>query len=127
MKTLLLITYLFICSMVIGQSSQIIGKSIKIGRLEIAQNDFPDGMMWNQAKKACAGLGKGWRLPTKNEFNLLYKNKDKIGGFAVESNYWSGTETGDYSAWRFSFYDGLAYDWSGAKSNDFRVRAVRSF
>ena len=41
--------------------------------------------------KACAALGGGWRLPTKDELNILYENKDKIGGFA-SNNYWSSTE-----------------------------------
>lgn len=35
--------------------------------------------------KKGADLGDGWRLPTKDELNVLYENKDKIGGFA--SNY----------------------------------------
>ncbi len=126
MKTLLLIPFIFVCSMVTGQSSEIIGKPIKIGKLEIAQNDFPDGMMWNQAKKACAGLGKGWRLPTKNEFNLLYKNKDKIGGFNVQHYYWSSTEGVSGCAWLFSFASGTAYNYH-PKTNANYVRAVRSF
>ena len=59
----------------------IIGKPIKIGNIEVAQYNFPKKMDWNDAKKACARLGAGWRLPTKDELNLLYQKKDKIGGF----------------------------------------------
>ena len=75
MKTLLFIPFLFMCSIVIGQtynSDSIIGKPIKIGKLEVAQNDFPKTMFWNDTVKACTDLGKGWRLPTKDELNLLY-------------------------------------------------------
>ncbi len=36
-------------------------------------------MNWDDAKEACENLGDGWRLPTKDELNILYKNKDKIG------------------------------------------------
>ena len=50
---------------------------------EIAKKDFPNQMSWYDAKKACADLGNGWRLPTKDEVILIYENKDKIGGFAV--------------------------------------------
>jgi len=85
MKKLLIIPMLFMCSMVIGQtynSDSIIGKPIRIRNLEVAQNDFPKEMTWYDAKKACTDLGNGWRLPTKDELNLLYINKDKIGGFA---------------------------------------------
>ena len=36
---------------------------------------------WNDAIAKCKGLGEGWRLPTLDELNKLYNNKDKIGGF----------------------------------------------
>ena len=77
MKKLLIIPMLIFCFVSYGQtkelnkkltpvnSASIIGKSIKIGSLEVAQNDFPDSMTWDDAKKACAALGSGWRLPTK--------------------------------------------------------------
>lgn len=37
---------------------------------------------WEDAKTACANLGKGWRLPTMNDLKLLYLNRSKIGNFA---------------------------------------------
>jgi len=69
----------------------IIGIPITFGNLEVAQYDYPSVMTWRDAKIACAKLGNGWRLPNKDELNILYKNKDKIGGFA-NSSYWSSTE-----------------------------------
>ena len=114
-------------------SASIIGKPIRIGRLEIAQHDFPEYKNWVDSKKACADLGNGWRLPTKDELNLMYKNKDKIGGFAnYHSNnyYWSSTEYDYNYAWFFSFDLGSAYydDYSeGSKLTTYYVRAVRSF
>ena len=102
----------------------IIGKSIKIGNLEVAQNDFPNTMNWEDAKKACEKLGSRWRLPTKDELNLLYRNKDKIGGFASEG-YWSSTEDDDYGAWSHHFSTGVQnYD---GKDTRYYVRAVRTF
>ena len=53
--------------------------TIKIGELEIMTEDLGQ-MEWDDAKKACAALGEGWRLPTKNELNILFENKDEIGG-----------------------------------------------
>ena len=35
-------------------------------------------MNWDDAMKACADLGDGWRLPTKDELNLLYENRIKL-------------------------------------------------
>ena len=61
--------------------------TIKIGNLEIMTEDL-GRMDWMEATKACADLGDGWRLPTKDELNILYENKDKIGGFAY-TYYWS--------------------------------------
>jgi len=131
MKTLLFIPFLFMCSVVIGQSSKIIGKPIKIGKLMFAQYDFPHEifsgpkeMTWDDAKKACADLGSGWRLPTKNELNLMYLNKDKIGGFS-RSFYWSSTEIDNDYAWGQNFSKGLqSY---GMKGYGAIVRAVRAF
>jgi hypothetical protein len=90
MKNLLFIPFLFMCSMVIGQSSKIIGTPIKIGNLEVAQNDFPTEMTWGVATDSCTDLGSGWRLPTKVELHLLFEKKDEIGGF-VANYYWSTT------------------------------------
>ena len=62
-------------------------------------------MNWHEAKIACKKLGTGWRLPTKDELNMLYENMEEIGGFA-SNNYWSSTEYDNYNAWLQNFYDG---------------------
>jgi hypothetical protein len=124
MKTLLFMPFLFMCSMVLGQSSKIIDKTIKIGNLEVAKKDFPKKMNWNDSKIACANLGSGWRLPTKDELNLLYQNKDEIGGFA-DANYWSSEEVNEDDAWKQGFYDGNQH--ANGKISNGSVRAVRAF
>ena len=97
--------------------------TIKIGNLEVMTEDL--GVMdWHDAKKACADLGDGWRLPTKDELNILYKNKDKIGGF-VSNFYWSSTEYGNYGAWVQDCNDGIQLNYY--KYNSIYVRAVRAF
>ena len=108
-------------------SIDIIGKPIKIGNLEVAEKDFPNKMNWEDAKKACENLGRGWRLPTKDELNTLYINKDKIGGFTNNYNsfYWSSTEFNDYDAWRQNILNGFQ-DYGG-QDNELNVRAVRAF
>ena len=102
----------------------IIGKSIKIGNLEIAQYDFPDKMNLNDAKKACADLGEGWKLPSQDELNYLYENKVAIGGFA-NNRYWSSTEYASNFAWYQGFNDGS----QGFNRKDYAyyVRAIRAF
>ena len=128
MKTLLIIPMLFMCSMVIGQtynSDSIIGKPIRIGNLEVAQHDFPKEMTWYDAKKACTDLGNGWRLPTKDELNLLYINKDKIGGFP-NFGCWSSTEFSNDFAWG-QYFIGFGNQVGSNKVSNASVRAVRTF
>ena len=105
--------------------TDIVGTPIKIGNLEVAQHDFNRDWKYDDAKVACAKLGEGWRLPTKDELNLLYQNKDKIGGFNVKATYWSSTEYSSSFAWRQDFNDGRqASYYKNFKCN---VRAVRAF
>lgn len=82
----------------------IIGKTIKIGNLEVAEKDFPNKMNWHSAKIACEALRNGWRLPTKVELNIMFQNKRKIAGFA-NLYYWSSTEN-DFLYSVLSFRDG---------------------
>ena len=124
MKKLLIIPMLFICSMVIGQSKKIIGKPIRLQKFEVAQHDFSKSMNWDDAKAACAELGAGWRLPTKDELNLLYQNKDKIGGFK-DSDYFSSTDVSEGSVWK-QYFGNYGMQGYYLKENSCRVRAVRS-
>ena len=91
-------------------------------------------MKWDEAKAAVTKLGDGWGLPTKDELNVLYQNKDKIGGFASDV-YWSSTE------WSIT-EDDLNFAWFQKFGNGFQgngdkdvanknytsyVRAIRAF
>ena len=78
--------------------SQIIGTTYKLDSIEIAQFDLPDEVTWHNAKRECKELGKGWRLPTKDELDKMYNNKDLIGNF-VNTNYWSSTDHNSDYAW----------------------------
>ena len=94
MKKLLLLPLLIVTCFCLAQDAkEIIGKPIKIGNLLVAQHDFNEWMKWDDAKRACAALGKGWRLPTKDEWDILIQNKHKIGCL-VGLDYWSSTEVG---------------------------------
>ena len=126
MKKLLLLPLLIVTLFCFAQDSkEIIGKSIKIGNLLVAKYDFPVEMNWEDAGKACHNLGKGWRLPTKYELNLLYENLDKIGGFSVvEYCYWSSAEYNNSNSWRQNFFYGRQFKY--LKISKCNVRAVRS-
>jgi len=98
------------CNNSIGSNeSEIIGKKVTIGRLEISENDFPNKMTWSDAKIACASLGEGWRLPNTQELSVLYQNKSVIGGFR-DDFYWSsdaGIQVGNIIfAFKTNLYNG---------------------
>ena len=85
------------------------------------------------AAQLCNDLIEGgysdWFLPSKDELNKLYINKDAIGGFAAYC-YWSSSESSayDWHAWGQSFLNG--FQSSPNKSYEYdvsRVRAVRAF
>jgi hypothetical protein len=120
MKNLLLFGAIALSITAFGQDV----KTFKIGKLEVMTEDLVE-MDWDEAVKACADLGDGWRLPTRDELNVLYKNKDKIGGFTNYYGYWSSTEHGIDAVWRHFFDDGNQY--GGSKSVAGSVRAVRTF
>ena len=77
------------------------------------------------AKSYTGGGYHDWYLPSKDELNKLFVNKDAIGGFSSYLFYWSSTEYVYYQAWVQSFYSGdHAY---ANKGNSYYVRAIRSF
>lgn len=102
---------------------KIIGRPIDIGVLIVAQYDFPLPMNWDDAKKACETLGDGWRLPTKNELNTLYIERNKIGGFP-NLLCWSSTGYESKYAWGQYLTDGKKY--VDYKISKHYVRAVKS-
>ena len=65
-----------------------------------------------------------WYLPSKDELNKLYLNRNLVGNF-IENTYWSSSEVIPEYAWYQSFSDGSqnADDKNGQKG----IRAIRSF
>jgi len=104
--------------------------------LEAAPANREFNARWNNAHQQCAQLNIngfiGWRLPTKEELDLMYKNlkQEGLGGFQAGRYYdsfwyWSSSELNNHNAWRQNFSDGKQS--ANLKRDDDRVRAVRSF
>jgi hypothetical protein len=80
------------------KSNSIVGKKIIIGKLQIAEQEFSYKMTYENAVIECGKLGKGWRIPTKEELNIMYKNRLKTGGFNMDDGmqvvkgYWTSTK-----------------------------------
>ena len=119
---------LFICSCGVTQSS--VGddtsdspETIEIEGLLVMKVDLGK-MTWAEAGEACEKMGDGWRLPTKDELNMLYENKSTIGGF-VYGDYWSSTENPNLSTdvWCQNFKMGMkSISWN--KTETHYARAV---
>ena len=96
-------------------------------KIQVAENDFPNGMTWNQAMSACAGLGNGWRLPIKDELKAMYEQLHKQGrGNFKDTWYWSSSQINSGYAWHVYFNDGNVF-YFYKNYYDFQVRAVRAF
>jgi hypothetical protein len=67
-----------------------------------------------------------WYLPSKDELNKLYLNKDAIGGF-TSNYYWTSTEASSTTAWVQIFGFGGQFEASKNTPFPYPVRAVRSF
>jgi len=70
-----------------------------------------------------ASLGD-WYLPNSVELNLLYSQKDVVGGFSPVK-YWSSNENSDNTAWVKSFWNGS--ELSELKSASYKIRPIRKF
>ena len=116
------VIYVLMVLALIGCSSD---RTVRIGNLEVMTEDLGGNMTWDEAVKACEDLGDGWRLPTKTELNILYENREKIGGFAI-TNYWSSTEYVYSTVWEQNFGLGNQGNFVG-KNGPGYVRAVRAF
>ena len=80
-----------------------------------------------QNKRNDAG-GKKWFVPSKDELNIVYENKDTIvdaggGSFQTGYPYWSASGYNIYSAWSVSFSSGTPTGM--AKNNNCYCRLLR--
>lgn len=86
----------------------------------------------NYAAKVCKDLiifgYNDWFLPSLEELQVLFKNKNLIGSFvtdAVEGKYWSSSCIDNFNGIEVGFFDGDIY---GTNTSTFSyVRAIRNF
>ena len=126
MKKIIILSLLLYCqAFAIAQNKPLATSTIKLSDcgLEVKSADEPESLNWYDAKAKCESFGNGWRMPTKQELDCLYKNKEKIGGFNRDY-YWSGERVGDWNVWVQAFNNGRQFGYSG--SNSAKLRVVRS-
>jgi hypothetical protein len=66
-----------------------------------------------------------WYLPSKDELNKLFLNREAVGGFLYD-NYWSSSEFDLERAWD-QYFTGLGSQNTRVKNTSQGVRAVRAF
>lgn len=108
--------------------------------IEIAKDDLDGKFNFDDAQKACAALGEGWRCPTRHEtiemYDARFKGLDEalklIGGTTLDENGWRWTceadtdpECNSNSAFVFSGNYGSVYGYY--KYYTLSVRPVSAF
>ncbi len=88
-----------------------------------------DGSSTSAALTASGYSGGGfsdWFLPSRDELNLMYTHLhcQGLASFAAD-HYWSSSQYNSSNAWRQNFANGTQANL--AKSDSYRVRAVRAF
>ena len=90
---------------------------------------------WEGAKSWCASLGSGWRLPTEEELQTIYRVKSTLNStlvvngdeLKVEDLYWSSNDTDSIFTLIVSMSNGYTYAGNYYKDDDYYVRAVSAF
>ena len=86
-------------------------------RMYAAAADVPLALTFNEAADYAAGLHvhghQDWRVPTKDELNVLFNNRAAIGGFNVTGSdlygwYWSSSQGYGWNAWCQDFGAGFS-------------------
>jgi hypothetical protein len=106
------------------------GTSISIGEGE--SNTFLIGFGCSSevgtAAAICLNLNlngySDWYLPSKNELNLMYVNRNVLGSYYL-FGYWSSSEDDEDDAWAHVFGSNMVNDYQ--KVLTLGVRAIRSF
>jgi len=86
---------------------------------EVANKTTEEPSTWYDAIEYVELLGDGWRLPTIEELDLIYKSENDF----EKEGYWSSTEFDYRSSWQYEFDSGIK-DYYG-KTAFCYVRAVK--
>ena len=98
-------------------------------KLHVLPHDIErSSLHWGRANSDCENLVKfgysDWRLPTRQELNILYENAQSIGNF-TNGFYWSSEAVGANRFWGQSFKDGDQF--SNSKGSGYSINIGESY
>ena len=106
-------------------TSNSIGSGYKNTLAMIGQSGAGTEGAGNVAQAFRGGGLSDWYLPSANEANQLYNNRDAVGGW-VTAYYWSSSQLSADSA--YNQFNGIGSPWSATKSSTtLYVRPIRAF
>jgi hypothetical protein len=96
------------------------------GNLKVSTNQF-DAMKWDEAIELTNKIGDNWRLPTKEEFEILKRNYPTLGTKTTlfKGGYWTSTELDNANAWQSTFEFGYLCEYY-SKNNFAQVILVKT-
>ena len=110
-------------------SSDVIGTSITIGNIEVAERDLTElngaDLKLVNANRLAKKMGKGWRLPTRDELSEMYKNIDLLPNLRLNAFYMSSETFGKNSVWVQNFGSGKQEYFTGG-GQAYSVRLVKT-
>ena len=88
---------------------------------------------WDDAKAWCAQLGRGWRLPSRDELRVIFNKKSELNAHLEANGYthiagwwhWTSESEGSDCAWYVTMGNG--YTFYNYKHFNYDVRAVSAF
>jgi hypothetical protein len=90
--------------------ANVIGNPIKIGNIEVAERDLTElngaDLKLVQANSLAKKMGKGWRVPTREELTEMYKNVNSLPNIKKNTFYMSSETFGSKAVWVQSFATG---------------------
>ena len=91
-------------------ASDIIGNPIAIGNIEVAERDLTElngaDLKLVNANRLAKKMGKGWRLPTREELTTMYQNITLLPNIRMNAFYMSSETFGSKAVWVQNFKTG---------------------
>jgi hypothetical protein len=116
--------YLISGKISVQQKTVAAGVKVNFVGVQFTAIDPKDGgaVTWDEANNACKSKGDNWRLPTKDELQVIYHYRNTIAGsdgFRAVA-YWTASNRNNYSVYSIDFSTGSATYLSKSNKTAFR-------